>query len=76
MDKLALTIDGMSCGHCVASVRKALAAVPGVHVDDVAIGTATVSYDAKSATPDGIARAVTGAGYAVRSQRTANAPSA
>jgi len=25
-----LKIEGMSCGHCVDAVRKALAAVPGV----------------------------------------------
>jgi copper chaperone len=25
-----LLIEGMSCGHCVAAVRKALSAVPGV----------------------------------------------
>lgn len=25
-----LTVQGMTCGHCEAAVRKALAAVPGV----------------------------------------------
>jgi copper chaperone len=27
---ITLDIEGMSCGHCVAAVRKALSAVPGV----------------------------------------------
>jgi len=29
-DHVALTITGMTCGHCVAAVKKALAAVHGV----------------------------------------------
>lgn len=27
---MELKIDGMTCGHCVAAVKKALEAVPGV----------------------------------------------
>jgi copper chaperone len=27
---IKLKIEGMTCGHCVASVKEALAAVPGV----------------------------------------------
>ena len=30
-----IQINGMSCGHCVSAVRKALTAVPGVTVGDV-----------------------------------------
>lgn len=73
METRSLSIDGMSCGHCVAHVRKALAAVPGVHVDDVAIGTATIHYDAGAVAPEDIAKAVSSAGYTVRAQRAANA---
>lgn len=29
-DTIKLTVDGMTCNHCVAAVRKALAAVQGV----------------------------------------------
>jgi len=76
MEQTSLSIDGMSCGHCIAHVRKALAALPGVHVDDVAVGSATIHYDAGAATPEDIAKAVTSAGYAVRAQRTAAAPGA
>jgi copper chaperone CopZ len=74
MERTSLSIDGMSCGHCVAHVRKALAALPGVHVDDVAVGSATIHYDAGAATPEDIAKAVSSAGYTVRAQRTAGAP--
>lgn len=42
MDTVTLTIDGMHCGHCVAAVKRALEALPGVVVKDVDIGTATV----------------------------------
>ena len=36
-----LVIDGMSCGHCVASVRKALASVAGLANAEVSVGKAT-----------------------------------
>ena len=40
-----LRIEGMTCGHCTASVEKALRAVPGVGdvKVDLAAKTATVS---------------------------------
>lgn len=37
-----LNIDGMSCGHCVQAVTKALSAVPGVTVRSVAVGSAVI----------------------------------
>lgn len=37
-----LTIDGMTCGHCVQAVTKVLAAVPGVKVKSVAVGSAVI----------------------------------
>jgi copper chaperone CopZ len=37
-----LTIEGMSCAHCVKTVEDALRRVPGVLRADVAIGRATV----------------------------------
>jgi copper chaperone len=36
------TIDGMTCGHCVQAVTKALSAVPGVKVKSVAVGSAVI----------------------------------
>ena len=55
MEKLTLAIDGMSCGHCVARVKHTLAAAPGVHVNDVSIGSASVTYDAAATSPEKIA---------------------
>jgi copper chaperone CopZ len=37
-----LTIEGMSCAHCVKTVEEALRRVPGVLRADVGIGRATV----------------------------------
>lgn len=63
MTRTSLRIDGMSCGHCVASVRKALERLDGVTVQHVAIGSATVEYDPTLASPVKIAEAVSDAGY-------------
>jgi copper chaperone len=63
MEKMSLSIEGMSCAHCVARVKQALAATPGVHVDDVSVGAATVSYDAGATSPEKIRGAVSAAGY-------------
>jgi copper chaperone CopZ len=37
-----LSIDGMTCGHCVQAVTKTLSAVPGVKVTSVAVGAAVI----------------------------------
>lgn len=55
MEKMALDIDGMSCSHCVARVKQALSATPGVLTEDVTVGGAAVTYDATVATPETIA---------------------
>jgi copper chaperone CopZ len=66
MDKLTIAIDGMSCGHCVARVKQTLAALPGVQVNDVAIGSASLAYDSSATSPEKIATAVSAAGYPAR----------
>ena len=66
MENLTLEIEGMSCGHCVARVSKALAAVPGVAVDDVQIGRARVRFDPIRTSASDLARAVDEAGYPAR----------
>ena len=45
MEDLKLTIEGMSCEHCVRAVKNRLATTPGVTVDEVGIGTAKLRYD-------------------------------
>ena len=45
MTTIELKIDGMTCGHCVAAVKRALEAVDGVSVSSVAIGAASFEVD-------------------------------
>lgn len=66
MKTLTLDITGMTCSHCVARVSKALAAVPGVRVDQVSVNRATVDFEPSQTTPDQIAQAVANAGYPAR----------
>ncbi|HWA40128.1 MAG TPA: cation transporter [Gemmatimonadales bacterium] len=63
MNTLKLTIDGMSCGHCLNRVQKALAALPGLQIASVQIGQATLQYDPAQYAPEAIADAVTKSGY-------------
>ena len=63
MKRTTLKIDGMSCGHCVMSVRKALEGLDGVTVEQVAVGSATVEYDPAVASPEQIAEVVSTTGY-------------
>jgi copper chaperone CopZ len=63
MRHATLSIEGMSCGHCVKAVGDALRRLPGVDVQQVAIGSATVAYDPSSTTPDEIVDAVNDEGY-------------
>ena len=62
---LRVDVRGMSCGHCVAAVTRALAAVPGVRVHDVAVGAATVALEPGTPT-DAVLAAVRDAGYEAR----------
>lgn len=60
-----LKIDGMTCGHCVAAVTKALEAVPGVESADVVLdgGRATVLHEG---IPGALVAAVEDEGYTAR----------
>ncbi len=58
-----LKIEGMTCGHCVMSVKKELGKVPGIVVDDVQIGKAKIHYDESKVTEQVLARAIDEAGY-------------
>ncbi len=62
---IRLSIDGMSCGHCVNAVTKALSAVPGVTVRSVAIGTAEIEAKEGGAAGQAVA-ALEAAGYPTR----------
>jgi copper chaperone len=65
MTELTLTIEGMTCQHCVMRVKKAIDAVQGVSKSDVAIGRAVVSYDDSKIKKEEIIASVEKAGYKV-----------
>ncbi len=65
MKKIELKIEGMTCGHCVVSVRKELTKLAGVEVEDVRVGGATVRIDETRIDEKRISDAITDAGYAL-----------
>jgi copper chaperone CopZ len=64
-DTIELEVTGMSCGNCVAHVKKALTAVPGVTGVDVDLEkkAATVTSSGTGAEVDQLIEAVRDAGY-------------
>ena len=56
-----LTVDGMHCQACVRRVKAAVAAVPGVTVDEVAIGRVRGALDGADASA--VVAAIEAAGY-------------
>ncbi|MGH7515569.1 MAG: heavy-metal-associated domain-containing protein [Gemmatimonadales bacterium] len=63
MRRLTLHIDGMSCGHCLNAVNRALAGLPGVEIESVQIGRAELRYDEQAVDPSQVEAAVADAGY-------------
>jgi mercuric ion transport protein len=63
--KTVLTIDGMTCGGCVASVQRRLDGIEGVVAHDVSLerGEAEVAYDPALTGPEAIAAAVSETGF-------------
>jgi copper chaperone len=58
-----IKIQGMTCSHCIMSVRKELEKIPYLEVKDVKIGTATVAYEDARVSQAQIAAAIEEAGY-------------
>jgi copper chaperone CopZ len=65
--KLTLKVEGMTCGHCVGRVQKALDAAPGVIETKVDLdsGTAEIRLGVGADTAS-LAEIVTEAGYPAR----------
>ena len=64
-DRVTLAITGMTCGHCVAAVKKALAAVPGVEAVDVTLSPprAVVACDPSRTSVEMLTKATAEEGY-------------
>ena len=63
--RLEIAINGMSCHHCVKTVRTELEKIPGVSLLDVQIGKAFIEMDERPDSRDLITNAVEKAGYAI-----------
>lgn len=66
MKQITIDIDGMTCGHCVMSVRNELGRLEGVTVKSVTLGNAVVEVDGTTVQDQALQNAVTEAGYAVK----------
>lgn len=65
MKQATLTISGMHCGGCVASVDRVLAKLPGVGERKISVGTATLTVDESQVGEAQLREAVDGAGFDV-----------
>jgi copper chaperone CopZ len=63
VERAVLHIEGMSCGHCLNAVSRALAEIPGVEIETVRMGRAEVRYDQARVSPAELEAAVAEAGY-------------
>jgi copper chaperone CopZ len=69
---IELVIEGMSCGGCVTRLTAMLKQVPGVDVENVAVGSAHV-HAGDAVTNEMLARAVAKAGFKMLETHTRNA---
>lgn len=67
MSEIVLKLTGMSCGGCVNSVHKVLAALPGVQQAEVTLtpAQARIVYDPAQVDRSALVRAVVDAGFGV-----------
>jgi copper chaperone len=63
METVNLSIQGMHCGGCATKVSTALNSIPGANVEDVAVGSARVSFDPKKTSAAALIGAVNGLGF-------------
>lgn len=65
MANVTLKVEGMSCGHCVSAVEKAVTGAGASGTVDLAAGKVTVQYDEKKVSLDAIKSAIEDQGYDV-----------
>jgi copper ion binding protein len=73
MSTATYTVTGMTCAHCVSSVKEEVGEVPGVTSVDVDLSSGRVTVESDSPVePAKIAAAVEEAGYQVTDSATAS----
>jgi copper chaperone len=63
MERVMMTVEGMTCEHCVRVIRNRLEKTPGVKVDDVQIGSIVIEHDPATASIDDIEEVIADEGY-------------
>jgi len=66
MQNVQLKVDGMSCGHCVSSIEKALVTIGAEGKVDLAGKTVTVAFDESKISLDAVKEAIEDQGYDIR----------
>lgn len=61
------TVTGMTCGHCVSSVREEVGEIVGVDTVDVDLASGRLTVTGDDVSEDAVRRAVADAGYEVSS---------
>ena len=61
------TVQGMTCGHCVLSVREEVSEVAGVAAVDVDLASGRMTVTGEDVDADAVRAAVADAGYEVAS---------
>lgn len=59
------TVEGMTCSHCVLSVREEVSEVPGVSAVDVDLASGRLTVSGSGFDDDAVRAAVAEAGYEV-----------
>ncbi|HEV2929949.1 MAG TPA: heavy-metal-associated domain-containing protein [Propionibacteriaceae bacterium] len=59
------TVQGMTCSHCVLSVREEVSEVPGVSAVDVDMDSGRMTVTGQNVADDAVRDAVAEAGYEV-----------
>ncbi|ACT03934.1 copper ion binding protein [Paenibacillus sp. JDR-2] len=65
MANVTLKVEGMSCGHCVSAVEKAVTGAGASGSVDLAAGKVTVQYDENKVSINAIKEAIEDQGYDV-----------
>ena len=70
LDPLTIPVSGMTCGHCVSTVRQAIEALPGVRSADVSLspGSAQVEFEPGLADVESVKQAIHAAGYGTEAE--------
>ena len=63
MERVTISIGGMSCAHCVRHVETALRRLPGVVIEEIGVGHATILTDPQKVGAGDLVRAVEASGY-------------